>query len=149
LADFDDVRRIALSLPATNQHGSGFGVNDKGFAWTYMEKVDGQRGRVERSDVLAVRVANADEKEALLAADPEKFFTTAHYNGYPAVLGRLPAIETDELTELGRGVANPRIKEVGGAVRRQGQCLKVKKVWRRSISSPGVGFQGIVKSARY
>jgi hypothetical protein len=50
--------------------------------------------------VLAVRVASLAEKEELLAADPEKFFTEPHYNGFPAVLVRLPAIDADELAEL-------------------------------------------------
>jgi hypothetical protein len=80
--------------------GTGFYVKDKSFAWTYQEKVAGMRGRVERPDVLAVRVASLEEKETLLAADREKFFTDEHYNGYPAVLVRLAVIETDELAEL-------------------------------------------------
>jgi len=100
MADAEDVRRIALSFPATSERNSGFGVNDKGFAWFYQEKIEGQRGRVERLDVFAVRVADLGEKEALLAADPEKFFTTPHYNGYPAVLVRLHAINVEELTDL-------------------------------------------------
>ena len=100
MADADDVRRIALLLPATIQNGSAFEVGKKGFAWFYQEKVEGVRGRVERRDVLAVRVANLEEKEALLAADPEKFFTTAHYNNYPAILVRLPAVGSEELIEL-------------------------------------------------
>ncbi len=100
MANEDDVRRIALSLPATAQRGTGFYVKDKSFAWTYQQKVTGMRGRVERPDVLAVRVADLEEKAALLAADPAKFFTDDHYNGYPAVLVRLAAIGTEELTEL-------------------------------------------------
>jgi hypothetical protein len=40
------------------------------------------------------------EKEELLAADPEKFFTEPHCNGFPAVLVRLPAIDAGELAEL-------------------------------------------------
>jgi hypothetical protein len=106
MADIEDARRIALSVPETSagenaDNGQvGFQVRDKGFAWTYMERVDGQRGRVPRIDVLAVRVPDQEEKAALLASDPDKFFTTAHYNGYPAVLVRLPAVEIDELTEL-------------------------------------------------
>lgn len=91
---------IARALPETSWNGGAFEVLGKSVAWVYQEKVAGQRGRVERRDVLAVRVANLDEKEALLAADPEKFFTDAHYSGYPAVLVRLAAIERDELTEL-------------------------------------------------
>jgi len=50
--------------------------------------------------VLAVRVANAVEKEMLLASDPEMFFTEPHYNGFPAILIRLEAIGADELEEL-------------------------------------------------
>ena len=50
--------------------------------------------------MLAVRVANDAEKQMLIAADPEKFFTEPHYNGFPAVLVRLPAIDDEELAEL-------------------------------------------------
>jgi hypothetical protein len=100
MADFEVARRIALSLPAATQHGTQFRVNDKLFAWTYLERVAGHRSRVERPDILAVRVTGEGEKHALIAEDPGKFFTTEHYNGYPAVLVRLPAIDVDELTEL-------------------------------------------------
>jgi hypothetical protein len=47
-----------------------------------------------------VRVTDEGEKHALIAEDPEKFFTTDHYHGYPAVLVRLPAVDIEELTEL-------------------------------------------------
>jgi hypothetical protein len=50
--------------------------------------------------VLAVRVAGDGAKQELLAADGEKFFTEPHYNGYPAVLVRLAAVDADELREL-------------------------------------------------
>jgi hypothetical protein len=50
--------------------------------------------------VLAVRVADGNEKAALLAADPDKFFTEPHYNGYPAVLVRLRAVSAAELRAL-------------------------------------------------
>jgi Uncharacterized protein conserved in bacteria len=83
MADAEDVQRIALSLPETTEGDSSFEVGEKGFAWFYREKVEGEKGRVVRPDVLAVRVSGADEKEALLAADPAKFFTTPHYNGPP------------------------------------------------------------------
>jgi hypothetical protein len=45
-------------------------------------------------------VAGQGEKDMLLASDPDKFFTEPHYNGFPAVLVRLPAIGEDELREL-------------------------------------------------
>jgi hypothetical protein len=55
---------------------------------------------VPRPEVLAIRVGNAGEKQALLESDSEKFFTEPHYNGYPAVLVRLAAVDVDELREL-------------------------------------------------
>jgi hypothetical protein len=45
-------------------------------------------------------VADEEEKLALIASDPEKFFTEPHYNNFPAVLVRLDAIDGDELAEL-------------------------------------------------
>jgi hypothetical protein len=102
MADEADVRRIALSLPGTAQEPGNFAflVKDKGFAWSYMERVDPNRPRVRRPDVLVVCVADQSEKQTLLAADPTKFFTTAHYEGHKSVLVRLPAVEVDELEEL-------------------------------------------------
>jgi hypothetical protein len=55
---------------------------------------------VPNQEVLAVRVASLADKEELLAADPGKFFTEPHYNGFPAVLVRLPGVGADELGEL-------------------------------------------------
>ena len=98
MADETDLKRIARSLPGAGE--SGFDVGGKGYAWVYQQKVAGQKGRIERRDVLAVRVATLDEKDALIAADPDKFFTDAHYAGFPAVLVRLAAIDSSELTEL-------------------------------------------------
>ena len=106
MADQDDVRRIALSLPETTEGDDRFafsvrnGIKDKGFAWNWMERVEPKKPRVPRDDVLAVRVANQVEKEMLLKSDPERFFTEPHYNGFPAILVRLPAIDVDELAEL-------------------------------------------------
>jgi hypothetical protein len=89
-----DVRRIALSLPETTEqlwYGTpGFRVKGKGFL----------RIRDESDGGLVVFVADLGEKEALLASDPKKFFTTPHYDGYPAVLVHLPAIGVRELREM-------------------------------------------------
>jgi hypothetical protein len=94
MATEDDVRRIALSLPETIEkpwfNTPGFRVKDKGFL----------RIRSEAEGGLVVFVDDLDEKDALLAADPEKFFTTPHYDGYPTVLVHLDAVDEDELTEL-------------------------------------------------
>jgi hypothetical protein len=106
MATQEDVRRIALALPETTEGTDRFGFSvrngtkDKGFAWVWMKRVEPKKPRVPQPDVLAVRVANNQEKETLIAADPDKFFTEPHYNGFPAVLVRLAAIEPDELREL-------------------------------------------------
>ena len=102
----NDVRRIALSLPDTTEAADGFafsvraGNKDKGFAWVWQERVEEKKPRVPNAKVLAVRVANNDEKIELIASDPKKFFTEPHYNGFPAVLVRLAAIGVPELREL-------------------------------------------------
>jgi hypothetical protein len=106
MATQDAVRRIALSLPGVREDTShfAFGVEnkgkDKGIAWAWRERVHPKKARVPSEEVLAVRVANLLEKEALLAADEEKFFTEPHYNGYPAVLVRLAAVTEAELHKL-------------------------------------------------
>ena len=106
MADQEDVRRIALSLPGTSEGENHFAFSvlnkgkQKGFVWAWNERVEPKKPRVPRADVVAVRVADQWEKEALLASDTEKFFTEPHYNGFPAVLVRLPLIDPDELQEL-------------------------------------------------
>jgi hypothetical protein len=102
MAAEDDVRRIALALPEVteDQDMLGFAVRGKGFAWSSKERVVPKKARVERRDVLTVRVADAGAKADLLAADPDKFCTEDHYNGFPAVLVRLAAVDPDELAEL-------------------------------------------------
>lgn len=103
MADLEDVRRITLSLPDTNAD-NGFAVRSggkyRGFAWVWMQRVEPKMPRVPCSEVLAIRTASLEDKEALIAAEPEKFFTEPHYNNFPAVLVRLANIELDELEEL-------------------------------------------------
>jgi hypothetical protein len=106
MADQGDVSRLAQALPnvvATGGH-NGFGVvvrgKPKGFVWAWLERVDPKRARVPNPNVLAVRVADLEVKEELLAADPSVYFTEPHYDGYRAVLVRLEAIEVGELAEL-------------------------------------------------
>jgi hypothetical protein len=92
VATEDDVRAIALSLPETVERPSygtpGFRVKDKLFA------------RVREPGVLVLWVADEAEKDFLIRAEPEKFFTIPHYDGYPSVLVRLAAVDRDELAEL-------------------------------------------------
>jgi len=106
MPDQRDVRRIALTLPEAEEDGDHFafsvpaGAKRKGFAWVWKERLEPKRPRVPNPDVLAVRVANEAEKQMLIAAQPATYFTEPHYNGFPAVLVRLAAIELDELEEL-------------------------------------------------
>jgi hypothetical protein len=51
-------------------------------------------------NVLGARVEHLGAKEALLADDPGVFFTTPHFDGYPAVLVRLDRIALEDLEEL-------------------------------------------------
>jgi hypothetical protein len=98
----DDVRRIALSLAETTEDPDGFRffVDGKQFAWAWMERVEPKRSRVPNREVIAVRVAGEMDKQVLLDLDPSVFFTEPHYDGYPAVLVRLPAIELGLLREV-------------------------------------------------
>jgi hypothetical protein len=101
-----DVRRIALSLPQTEEAVDRFAFSVrnkgklKGFAWVWMERIEPKKPRVPQPDVLAARVASLAEKERILALDPRKFFTEPHYHGFPAVLVNLPAINVRELEPL-------------------------------------------------
>ena len=106
MADREDVRRTALALPETSEAEDHFAFSvlnkgkQKGFVWAWNERVEPKKPKVPRADVVAVRVADQWEKEAMLAADGEKFFTEPHYNGFPDILVRLPLIDPDELQEL-------------------------------------------------
>jgi hypothetical protein len=101
-----DLRRIVLALPETvaSDEGLAFSVRNKGklkgLAWAWMERVHPKKARVPNHEVLAVRVADETAKEALLSADPRKFFTEPHYNGYPAVLVRLAEVSKAEISAL-------------------------------------------------
>ncbi len=87
MADQDSVRRIARGLPGAIEGADWFGFSvdvkgkAKGFAWTWRERVDPKKARVAQPKVLAVRVANQEDKAALPDADPAKFFTEPPYNG--------------------------------------------------------------------
>jgi hypothetical protein len=54
----------------------------------------------EDGETLVVRVVDLEDKEALLRSDPDVFFTTPHYDGWPYVLVRLAQVERGQLREL-------------------------------------------------
>src|SRR3954447_17328601 len=106
MANQEDVRRIALALPDTSEGEDHFAFSvlnkgkQKGFVWAWNERVAPKKPKVPRADIVAIRVAGLLDKEALLALDSEAFFTEPHYNGFPAILVRLPLIDLDQLEEL-------------------------------------------------
>jgi hypothetical protein len=102
VANQADVRRILLALPdVTEDAGSfHFRVNGKQIAWVYPERVDPKGPRVPNPEVLVIWTGDELEKQSLLARDARTFFTTAHYDGYPAVLVHLRKVGEAELTRL-------------------------------------------------
>ncbi|GAA1624738.1 MmcQ/YjbR family DNA-binding protein [Catellatospora bangladeshensis] len=102
MADADDVRRLALALPHVveiDSAGFDFRVANKGFVWSYPERLPG-RPRVIRTDVAVLYVGDEAEKQALLLGEPERFFTTPAYDGMPLVMLRLAQVDADRLAEL-------------------------------------------------
>ena len=95
-----------MSLPATEETDGRFAFSVlnkgklKGFAWVWMERVDPKKPRVPNPAVLAIRVASVGERDAMIVAEPTKFFTEPHYAGFPAVLVRLEAVTAADLRIL-------------------------------------------------
>jgi hypothetical protein len=107
VASWDDVRRIALSLPETSEELSRekphWRVKDKLFVWERpLRKSDLEALGDGAPDgpILGARVEHLVAKEALLADDPNVFFTTPHFDGYPAVLVQLEKIGLEDLREV-------------------------------------------------
>src|SRR6266851_1498077 len=102
MADADDVRRLALALPhvaEVDSDGFDFRVAGKGFVWSYPERRPG-KPRLIRADIAVLFVGDEAEKQALLLGEPEAFFTTAGYDGWPLVMLRLAEVDVERLGEL-------------------------------------------------
>jgi hypothetical protein len=109
MADLDE---LALALPQTTKEVSEDGrpayrVHGKLYCCQRGRRADAINPATgERlDDVLMFRVADLDVKELLLADDRGVFFTTPHFDGYPAVLVRIPQLERLDRDELGELVA--------------------------------------------
>jgi hypothetical protein len=106
VATWDDVARIALALPEAEERLSR-GMRQ----WRVKEKLFVWERPLRRSDlealgpaapdgpILGARVEHVMAKEALIADDPGVFFTTPHFDGYPAILVRLDKIGLEDLEE--------------------------------------------------
>jgi hypothetical protein len=102
MADADDVRRIARSLDGAVEipsEGFDFRVLNRGFVWSYPERVPGRR-RVIRTDLAVVYVGDESERQALLNGEPELFQVAAGYGEVPVVVVRLERITMRRLVEL-------------------------------------------------
>ncbi len=107
MADWDDVRRLALALPETAEVDARglarWKVRDKLFVWERPLRQSDLRALGDDAPdgpILGERVEHLVAKEALLADDPDVFFTTPHFDNYPAVLVRLDAITPEDLHEV-------------------------------------------------
>lgn len=104
----EDTAKIALALPEVTESlrwgNRTWLVRDKGFAWQRpLSKADVRRlagAPVPSGELLAVRVADMDDKHAVLAMHPEALFDIEHFQGYPAVLVKLEVIKPKVLKEL-------------------------------------------------
>jgi hypothetical protein len=107
MASIDDAAKLALALPETTEaerHGNRtWFVAGKAFAWDRpFSKADIRRFGDETPPdrpILAVRVADLGEKEAVLAAGPPAFFTIPHFDGYSAILIQLNSVPKKALRE--------------------------------------------------
>jgi hypothetical protein len=107
MATWDDVARVCLALPGTAESttygGRSWKVADKLFVW---ERPLRRRDLEELGEaaptgpVRCARVPDEGARRALIAEQPDVYFTISHFDGYPAVLARLEQLDETGLTEL-------------------------------------------------
>jgi hypothetical protein len=104
VASWDDVARIVASLPETAEPTPrNWRVRKKLIAWERpLRKADYEAlgEAAPDGDILGARVSDEGVKFALIADDPTVYFTTPHFDTYPAILVRLAEISVSELEEL-------------------------------------------------
>ena len=102
-----DLDKLALAMPQTTKEVSEDGrpsylVHGKMYCFHRSRRpdaIDPETGE-RMDDVLMFRVADQDVKDLFLADERGLFFTTPHFNGYPAVLMRIPQLKKMGRAEL-------------------------------------------------
>ena len=107
MATWDDVRRLALALPGTSEAVSRghatWVVQKKLFVWErplLKTELKALGGTAPDGAILGARVEHVAAKEAMLADPSGVFFTTPHFDGYPAILVELDLITVADLEEV-------------------------------------------------
>ena len=112
MATLDDVRAIAMGFPGAvervdgHRGGASWRMPSGAFAWQRgpsgrdLEQLAELGREWPAGDVIGVRTDGLQVKDALVETYPDAFFTIPHFDGYPAVLVRLDAIDVDQLREV-------------------------------------------------
>ena len=110
MATWDDVARICLALPeateGTSRGWRQWQVRGKAFVWERplgkkdVAELTAERGAAPSGPVVAAYVPDEGAKRALVTEEPDVYFTTSHFDGYPAVLCWLEALTEESLLEL-------------------------------------------------
>jgi hypothetical protein len=108
MVTWDELHQIAMSLPEVSEKIDRKGIRQ----WRVKDKLIVWERPLRRSDfealgesapdgpILGARVPDVGAKEALLADDGDIYFTTPHFDGYPAILVKMDNLSIEELEEL-------------------------------------------------
>jgi hypothetical protein len=107
MATWDDVRRLAMAMPEatekTSRDKAQWRVKDKLFVWERplrQSDLNALGDKAPDGPILGARIEHEMAKEALIADNPKVFFTTPHFDGYPAILVQLDKISVKDLEEV-------------------------------------------------
>ncbi len=107
MASWADVERLALGLPETAEAASRelrvWQVKGKTFVWDRPlrpKEVQALGADAPAGPILAAWVEDLGAKQAMLADDPDVYFTTSHFDNYAIILARLERLGAEELREL-------------------------------------------------